>query len=207
MTIGAAAEILFWSSATALAYTYAGYPLLLLLVSKFRSRPVQRAAWTPTVSIIISAYNEERDLATKLENTLALDYPEDRIEIIVSSDCSTDRTDEIARSFASRGVRVHRQPERLGKTAGQNAAVEQAWGQIILFSDDTTHSHPDVLRAMVPSFADPTVGCVAGRLIYVDPTASSVGRGARSYWGYETFLKQHESRVCSLIGASGCLYA
>jgi cellulose synthase/poly-beta-1,6-N-acetylglucosamine synthase-like glycosyltransferase len=207
MTIGAAAEILFWSSVTALAYTYAGYPLLLLLVSKFRSRPVQRALWTPTVSIIISAYNEERDLATKLENTLALDYPEDHLEIIVSSDCSTDRTDEIARSFASRGVRFYRQPERLGKTAGQNAAVEQARGEIILFSDATTHYNPDVLRAMVPSFADPTVGCVAGRLIYVDPTASSVGRGARSYWGYETFLKQHESRVCSLIGASGCLYA
>ena len=207
MTICASAEILFWSSVTALAYTYAGYPLLILLVSKFRSRPVQRAVWTPTVSIIISAYNEERDLATKLENTLALDYPEDRLEIIVSSDCSTDRTDEIARSFASRGVRVHRQPERLGKTAGQNAAVEQAWGEIILFSDATTHYSADVLRAMVPSFADPTVGCVAGRLIYLDPTASSVGRGARSYWGYETFLKQRESQVCSLIGASGCLYA
>ena len=207
MTISAAAEILFWFSVTALAYTYAGYPLLLLLVTKFRSRPVQRADWTPTVSVIISAYNEERDLATKLENTLALDYPKDLLEIIVSSDCSTDRTDEIARGFASRGVRVHRQPERLGKTAGQNAAVEQAGGEIILFSDATTHYNPDVLRVMVPSFADPTVGCVAGRLIYVDESASSVGRGARSYWGYETFLKQHESRVCSLIGASGCLYA
>ena len=207
MTISAAEQILFWTSVTALAYTYAGYPMLLLLVAKFRSRPVQRAEWTPTVSIIISAYNEEQDLATKLENTLALDYPKDRLEIIVSSDCSTDRTDEIARSFASRGVRLHRQPERLGKTAGQNAAVELASGEIILFSDATTHYNPDVLRAMVPSFADPTVGCVAGRLIYVDPSASSVGRGARSYWGYETFLKQHESRVCSLIGASGCLYA
>src|ERR1700730_11686768 len=106
MTIRAAAEILFWFSVTALAYTYAGYPLLLLLVARFRSRPVQRAEWTPTVSIIISAYNEERDLATKLENTLALDYPKDHLEIIVSSDCSTDRTDEIASGFASRGVRV-----------------------------------------------------------------------------------------------------
>ena len=207
MTISTAAEILFWFSVTALLYTYACYPMLLMMVAKFGSRPVQRADWTPSVSVIISAYNEERDLAIKLENTLALDYPKDLLEIIVSSDCSTDRTDEIARGFASRGVRVHRQPERLGKTAGQNAAVEQASGEIILFSDATTHYNPDVLRAMVPSFADPTVGCVAGRLIYVDQTASSVGRGARSYWGYETFLKQHESRVCSLIGASGCLYA
>lgn len=207
MTMSTAAAVLFWSSVAALVYTYAGYPVLLLLVARFRSRPVLRGPGTPTVSVIITAYNEERDLAAKLENTLALDYPKDLLEIIVSSDCSTDRTDEIARSFASRGVRLHRQPERLGKTAGQNAAVEQAGGEIILFSDATTHYNPDVLRAMVPSFADPTVGCVAGRLIYVDSTASSVGRGARSYWGYETFLKQHESVICSLIGASGCLYA
>lgn len=207
MTISAAAEILFWTSVMALAYTYVGYPLLLVLVATFRARPVQRAQWTPRVSIIISAYNEERDLATKIENTLALDYPKGLLEIIISSDCSTDRTDEIAHSFAASGVRVHRQTERLGKTAGQNAAVEQAGGEIILFSDATTHYNPDVVRALVPSFADPTVGCVAGRLIYVDQSASTVGRGARTYWGYETFLKQHESRVCSLIGASGCLYA
>src|SRR2546426_8669132 len=207
MTFSAAAEILFWSSVTALVYTYAGYPILLWLVAKFRSRPVVRAEWTPTVTAIITAYNEERDLAAKLENTLSLDYPKDRFEIIVSSDCSTDRTDEIAQSFASRGVRLHRQPERLGKTACQNAAVELAGGEVILFSDATTHYKLDVLREMIPSFADPTVGCVAGRLTYVDPADSRVGRGARSYWGYETFLKRHESRVGSLIGASGCLYA
>jgi len=102
---------------------------------------------------------------------------------------------------------LHRQPERLGKTAGQNAAVELARGEIILFSDATTNCRPDVLRVMMPAFADASVGCVAARLIYVDPANTSVGRGARSYWGYETFLKQHESRVGSLIGASGCLYA
>lgn len=207
MTISSAAQILFWCSVVALAYTYVGYPMLLWLVAGFHSRPVVRAQWTPHVSVIIAAYNEERDLAAKLENTLSLDYPKDRLEVIVASDCSTDRTDEIAGSFASRGVLVHRQSQRLGKTAGQNAAVERASGEIILFSDATTQYNANVLRAMIPSFADPTVGCVAGRLIYVDPAESSVGRGAQSYWGYETFLKQYESRVCSLIGASGCLYA
>ncbi len=207
MTLSTIVEMLFWFSVGALAYTYVGYPGLLYLMARSRARPVLRADWTPTVSVVIAAYNEERDLATKLENTLALDYPTDKLEIIVASDCSTDRTDEIALGFADRGVRVCRQAERLGKTAGQNAAVAQAKGEIILFSDATTHYNSDVLRAIAPSFADPSVGCVAGRLIYVDPTASSVGRGARSYWGYETFLKQHESRVCSLIGASGCLYA
>ena len=207
MSFRLAIEAIFWLSAAALCYTYAGYPALLLIVSRLRPRPIRRAAWTPAVSVIITAYNEERDLAAKLENTLALDYPPERLEIIVASDCSTDRTDEIARSFAARGVRLYRQAERLGKTAAQNAAVEQARGEIILFSDATTIYRPDALRAMMPNFADPAVGCVAGRLVYVDPAGTSVGEGARSYWSYETFLKRHESRVGSLIGASGCLYA
>ncbi|HEX8775499.1 MAG TPA: glycosyltransferase family 2 protein [Pyrinomonadaceae bacterium] len=200
-------ELVFWLSVAALVYTYAGYPLLVAIVSRLRPRPVRRAPNVPSVSVIITAYNEERDLRAKLENTLALDYPKELMEVIVASDCSTDRTDEIAREFAARGVRLHRQRERLGKTAAQNAAVSVARGEIILFSDATTLYSADVLKVMMPSFSDESVGCVAGRLIYVDPSASSVGHGARSYWGYETFLKTHESRACSLIGASGCLYA
>src|SRR5258707_204332 len=201
------AEIMFWLSAAALGYSYAGYPLLLLIVSRVRPRAVRRADFAPAVTVIVTAYNEERDLAAKLENTLRLDYPRDLLEIIVASDCSTDRTDEIVRTFAERGVRLVRQPQRLGKTAAQNMAVAKARGEIVLFSDATSLYEPDVLRVMLPGFADPTVGCVAGRLIYIDPAHSRIGRGARSYWGYETFLKEHESRIFSLIGASGCLYA
>jgi cellulose synthase/poly-beta-1,6-N-acetylglucosamine synthase-like glycosyltransferase len=200
-------EVVFWLSAAALFYAYAGYPLVLLLVSSLRPRAVRRAPQMPLVSVIITAYNEERDIRAKLENTLALDYPAEKLEVIVASDCSTDRTDEIVREFAGRGVRLLRQSERLGKTAAQNSAVAEARGEIILFSDATTLYQPDVLQVMLPSFADETVGCVAGRLVYVDSAGSGVGRGARSYWGYETFLKRHESRAGSLIGASGCLYA
>jgi cellulose synthase/poly-beta-1,6-N-acetylglucosamine synthase-like glycosyltransferase len=207
MSVHLTGEVVFWLSAAALVYTYAGYPLLVAVVSLLRPRPLRRGPNTPSVSVIITAYNEERDLRAKLENTLALDYPKEKMEVIVASDCSTDRTDEIAREYASRGVRLHRQPERLGKTAAQNAAVAAARGEIILFSDATTLYHADVLTVMMPSFSDESVGCVAGRLIYVDPAESAVGHGARSYWGYETFLKKHESRACSLIGASGCLYA
>ncbi len=207
MSLRLIAEVVFWLSAAALFYTYAGYPLLLALVSSVRPRRIRRGAFEPKVSVIITAYNEERDLTAKLENTLALDYFSELLEIIVASDCSSDRTDEIAREFAARGVRLHRQPKRLGKTAAQNAAVELARGEIILFSDATSLYQPNTLRAILPNFADATVGCVAGRLIYVDPTDSRIGRGARSYWSYETFLKRHESRACSLIGASGCLYA
>ncbi len=200
-------EAIFWLSVAAVGYAYVGYPLLLSLISLIRPKPVRSNAWTPSVSVIIAAYNEERDLATKLENTLALDYPKSQLEIMVTSDCSTDRTDEIAGSFASRGVRLHRQQERFGKTAAQNAAVEKARGEIIVFSDATTHYRPDVLRLMIPAFSDPSVGCVTGRVIYQDAKDSSVGAGTQSYWNYEFFLKKHESNVCSLIGVCGCMYA
>ena len=198
---------IFWLALLALAYTYVGYPLLVWAVSSARPRELRRANWEPTVTVIITAYNEELDLASKLENTLALDYPPEKLDVLVASDCSTDRTDEIVRSYEPRGVCLHRQQTRLGKTAAQNAAVALASGEIILFSDATTLYSPDVLRAMLPNFADSSVGCVAGNLIYIDDHQSGTGHGARSYWGYETFLRRHESRAFSLIGAPGCLYA
>ncbi len=199
--------VVFGASVAALVYTYIGYPVLLFLFSRIKSRPILRRPFAPSVTVIITAYNEERALAAKLENTLALDYPRELIEVIVASDCSTDRTDEIARSFSARGVRLHRQAERLGKTAAQNVAVQKARGEIIVFSDATSHYQPDVLREIMANFADATVGCVAGRLVYVDRANTDIGRGARSYWSYESLLKRHESRATSLIGASGCLYA
>lgn len=198
---------IFWIGFIALVYSYLGYALVLVLLSRLRGRAVKTGDYSPSISFIITAYNEERDLAAKLRNTLALDYPKDKLEIIVASDCSSDRTDEIARSFANEGVRLHRQLERLGKTAAQNRAVELATGDVILFSDATTLYRPDVLRVISRNFADETIGCVAGQLIYVDPSNSSVGKGAVSYWNYEVFLKRHESNVRSLIGVSGCLYA
>ena len=200
-------EIIFWTAVVAIVYTYAGYPLLLMLISRLRGKPVQQREFTPSATVIIAAYNEERDLAAKLENTLALDYPKSKLEILVTSDCSTDRTDEIVRSFAPRGVRLHRQAERLGKTAAQNAAVEKATGEILLFSDATTHYRPDVLRKLVRSFADASVGCVTGTVIYAHAADSSVSHGTRSYWNYEFLLKKHESAITSLIGVCGCMYA
>jgi cellulose synthase/poly-beta-1,6-N-acetylglucosamine synthase-like glycosyltransferase len=207
MSLRLAVGLLFWLSVIALFYTYAGYPLLLVVISRLRPRLVRRADWTPSVTVIITAYNEERDIAAKLENTLALDYPKGSLEVIVASDCSRDRTEQIVRQFGARGVRLHRQPERLGKTAAQNAAVEETSGEIIVFSDATTQYQTNVLRTLMPNFADATVGCVTGRLVYTDSSRSSVGHGTRSYWGYESFLRKHESDVCSMIGVCGCLYA
>lgn len=201
------AQIIFWTSVAALIYVYVGYPLFVYLVSLVKPRAVRKSFIEPTVTVLITAYNEERDIRAKLENTLLIDYPKEKLEILVASDCSSDRTEEIVRQYADRGVRLYRQTERLGKTMAQNRAVEKSNGEIILFSDATTMYQPDVLTQMLPNFADETVGCVAGKLIYVDDSRSDVGKGARSYWSYETFLKRSESRACSLIGASGCLYA
>jgi cellulose synthase/poly-beta-1,6-N-acetylglucosamine synthase-like glycosyltransferase len=189
------------------AYAYVGYPVLIFILSRLFSRPVRKADITPKVSLIITAYNEERDIAAKLDNTLALDYPLDKLELIVASDCSSDRTDEIVRSYGVRGVCLHRRPERLGKSVAQNHAVKLASGEILVFSDATTMYAPDAVRQIVRSFADPQVGCVAGQLIYVDQATTAVGQGCRSYWNYEKFIKESESRAGSLIGVSGCLYA
>lgn len=200
-------QTIFWMSCAALFYAYLGYPLIVYLVSRLNPKTVKRAAFEPKVSVIITAYNEELAIRDKLENTLKIDYPAEKLEIIVASDCSNDKTDDIVREFYGKNIKLYRQTERRGKTSAQNMAVEKAEGEIILFSDATTMYRADVLRMMLPNFADEKIGCVAGKLIYVDPSESSVGRGAKSYWNYETFLKETESRACSLIGASGCLYS
>ena len=205
--IGITEQAVFWICIVLLGYVYLGYPLLVYLAGVLFPKPILSSAIAPSVTVLITAFNEEAALANKLQNTLAIDYPRDLLEIIVASDGSTDRTDDIVREFADRGVKLFRQTSRSGKTATQNKAVEQATGEIILFSDATTLYESDVFHHLLPPFADKSVGCVAGRLVYVDDERSNVGQGARGYWNYETFLKTAESRACSLIGASGCLYA
>ncbi|MBK8464844.1 MAG: glycosyltransferase family 2 protein [Chloracidobacterium sp.] len=202
-----AEQVIFWMCISVLGYVYVGYPLLVHLISLLFPSTIERAEIEPNVTVLITAFNEEDSISEKLENTLRIDYPNDKLEILVASDGSTDRTDLIVEEFASRGVKLFRQEGRVGKTTTQNNAVEQAAGEIILFSDATTMYREDVFRQLLPAFADKSVGCVAGRLNYVDDLSTTVGRGAKSYWGYETFIKIAESRACSLIGASGCLYA
>lgn len=201
------AEIIFISSVALIAYAAIGYPLLVFAVSILRNRPVRKADISPSISVIIAAHNEEADIAAKIENTLALDYPKEKLEIIVVSDCSTDRTDEIVRAYSCHGVVLHRQQERRGKTMAQNSAVAVSSGEILIFTDATTSYESDVLRKITRSFADPEVGCVGGQLVYVDNSKTSIGRGCSSYWSYEKFMKSCESQAGSLIGVSGCLYA
>ena len=200
------AEVIFITSVVVLTYTYFGYSALVYVLSHLFGRPVRSANITPRVSIIIAARNEERDIAAKLENTLALDYPKDKLEVIVASDCSTDQTDAIVRSFWDRGVILQRQAVRLGKTTAQNQAVQLSSGDILVFSDATTRLSPSALNRIVRSFADPEVGCVAGQLNYTD-SDSEIGLGCRSYWNWEKQIRLWESRLGSLIGVSGCFYA
>lgn len=207
MNLESILQIIFWLAVAALCYTYAGYPLVVYLLSRLFPRKISRGEIEPLVTILITAYNEEKAIRAKLENTLKIEYPPEKLEILVASDGSNDKTDEIVEEFADRGVRLFHQPGRKGKTYTQNKAVEQARGEIVLFSDATTDYQPNVLREILPNFADEKIGCVAGKLIYIDKTDSDVGKAAKSYWSYETFLKRSESRACSLIGASGCLYA
>jgi glycosyltransferase involved in cell wall biosynthesis len=198
---------LFWILLGTAFWTYAGYPVLLVLLAKVRSRKVQLEPIEPPVTVIIAAYNEEKGIRAKLENTLSLDYPAEKLEVIVASDCSTDRTHEIVREFEARGVKLVINEKREGKTAAQNLAVTRSRGEVLIFTDATTEFGRDTVRNLVAGFADPKVGCVGAELNYVSEGRSGVGKGGGLYWRYEKKVKELESQVNSLIGVSGCLYA
>ena len=198
-------EALLWFSVLMVALVTLGYPATLAVAGLVlrRARHVEDAE--PTVSLIIAAHNEEACIARKIENSLALDYPRDRLEIIVASDGSTDRTVEIVESYRDRGVLL-REFARIGKTGMQNEVARSAAGDILVFSDANAAYRSDAVRKLVRNFADPAVACASGQLVYQTSVASA-GDGESSYWNYEKFLKRCESDLSSLIGANGSIYA
>jgi glycosyltransferase involved in cell wall biosynthesis len=198
------AEIAFWSSVALVIYAYAGYPCALMALTLFRDRPVKKAAITPRISFVIAAHNEEQRIAEKIENTLRQDYPADAMEIIVASDCSTDRTDDVVRSFGRRVLLV-RSRERRGKEAAQQLAVQTAMGKILVFSDCATALPPNAVSNIVMNFADPTVGCVSSIDRLVDANGQASGEGM--YVRYEMWLRRLETRVNTLVGLSGSFFA
>jgi cellulose synthase/poly-beta-1,6-N-acetylglucosamine synthase-like glycosyltransferase len=197
----------FWVCVALVAYTYAGYPVLAWVVSRLRPRPVRREAIEPRVSLVIAAYNEERVIGDKLANTLALDYPKDRLEVVVVADGSTDGTVARARTYAPAGVRVLHEPGRKGKTSALNRAAATCTGEILFFSDANTRYPPDALRRLVRSFADPAVGGASGRKVVLAEESRAATRGEAKYWGYESFLKTCESRIGSIVTADGEIFA
>jgi cellulose synthase/poly-beta-1,6-N-acetylglucosamine synthase-like glycosyltransferase len=200
-------EYSFWAVLGCICWTYVGYPLLLAIVSRFRKRDIISDSIEPTITLVITAYNEELSIGDKLTNSLALDYPKDKLQILVASDCSNDGTHEIVESFAEQGVELVVLSERGGKTAGQNAATKKARGEIIVFTDASTEFAPQTLRDLVKKFADDRVGCIGAELEYVSDEGTDTGKGAGAYWRYEKRVKEMEANVSSLIGVSGCLYA
>jgi len=196
-------EIVFWLAIAAIFYVYIGYPCCASLIVIFRGpRIVRKKAWTPRVTILIAAYNEERDIAKTIENKLALEYPADCLEIIVISDGSTDRTDEIVLSYRDKGVRLLRQ-ERAGKTAALNAAIGEAGGEIIVFSDANSIYSRDALQHLVSNLAAEDVGYVTGKMVYTDAAGNPVGDGCSAYMRYENFLRSIETRLGSIVGVDG----
>jgi cellulose synthase/poly-beta-1,6-N-acetylglucosamine synthase-like glycosyltransferase len=197
-------EVVFWLSAILVIYAYVGYPVTLALLSRVVRRPITRGVgdYTPEVSLIIPAYNEEAVITRKLANTLSLDYPPDKLQIIVVSDASTDLTDELVTPFADKSnIELVRVAVRQGKANALNAGLERAQGEHVVFSDSSIMLDSMALREIVRPFADPEVGIVSGE----DHIAGGGGEGL--YGRYELYLRNKESALHSIVGASGSFYA
>jgi cellulose synthase/poly-beta-1,6-N-acetylglucosamine synthase-like glycosyltransferase len=196
-------HVLFWALFVLAIYPFALYPALAFLLSRLRGRPVRKGEDTPRVSILIAAHNEAACIRETIANKLALDYPRDRLEIVVISDASTDGTDDLVRAFATEGVRLVRQAERRGKTSALNLGVGEATGDVLVFSDANSLYDPSALRALVRNFADESVGYVTGKMIYVHPEGSTTGEGNSAYMRYENRLREWETRLGSIVGVDG----
>ena len=195
-------KVLFWSSLAALLWTHALYPFAAAALARMRARLVRQEAIEPAVTVIVAAYNEEAVIERRLENLLALDYPSDRLELVVTSDASTDRTHELVERFAPR-VRLLVN-ERGGKVAAQDRAVRESAGEIVAFSDANATWAPDALRQLVRNFADPDVAYVCGQLV-LEAADGSNREGA--YWRYEMLQRRAESQLGSVTGGNGSIYA
>jgi cellulose synthase/poly-beta-1,6-N-acetylglucosamine synthase-like glycosyltransferase len=208
-TIESIAAIVFTLSAVVVFYAYFGYPAVVWACSRLFGRhhePCPDEAETlPRVSLLIAAHNEEDCIAERIRNALALDYPAGKLEIVVASDGSQDRTNEIVQQFEHDGVRLLAYPQNRGKSATLNASVPQLAGEIVVFSDANTLYEPEAIRLLVRWFSDSTICAVSGKLLLRDP---ATGNNIDSlYWRYETFIKTCEGSLGAKLGANGAIYA
>lgn len=194
---------LLFLSLLILFYVYIGYPVLVFLLGKLLKRNIGKKEFQPYITVLIPAYNEENHIAATIQNKFDLDYPVEKIEIIVVSDGSTDRTEAIVEQFEDRGVQLLRQGPRAGKTSALNLAVPLAHGEVIFFSDANSIYERDALKVMLENFADPEVGYVTGKMVYVNPDGTIIGDGCSAYMRYENFLRSCETRIGSVVGVDG----
>lgn len=200
-------EFLFWAATALIVYVYAGYPLLLAVVRALGGhRPIKSGEFQPPVTLIVSAYNEAGIIGEKIANSLTLDYPEDKLEVLVVSDASSDGTDAIVESIADQRVRLLRMAERGGKTMGLNAAVREARGEILVFSDANAMYVRDALLTLTRNFADPQVGAVVGESTYSEAEGGA-DKDESLYWRYEVAIKRLESAIGSVVGGDGAIYS
>jgi len=201
----ALAKLVFWGSLGALAWTHAGYPAAMGILARVRPRPVRRGEVAPSVALIVSAHDEEAVIGRRLENLLALDYPPELLEIVVASDGSSDRTDEIVAELAAREPRVRllRCP-REGKVAAQHRAVRETTSEVLAFTDANTEWRPDALRLLLRNLADPEVGYVCGQLRLESPEGANL---EGLYWRYEVWVRAQESACSSITAGNGAIYA
>jgi len=197
----------FWIAAALIGYSYLGYPVWLGLRSRWSPRPVRRSREEPTVSAVMVVRNEEAIVARKLENLLALDYPEAKLDVVVVSDGSSDSTAAILEQFVVSG-RVHTlmKPSSQGKAAGLNDAIKLATGEVLLFTDARQQIELGALRLLVENFADPEVGAASGELMLGDPSTGETGKGMGLYWRIEKRVRDLESASGSVPGATGAIY-
>ena len=202
----AVAKTLFWGALGALAWTHVGYPVAAGALARVRERRVAKdPSAEPTVALVVAAYNEEEVIERRLANLLALDYPVDRVEIVVASDASTDHTNELVEAIAAREPRVRLlECPRGGKVAAQDRAVRETTSDVVAFSDANATWAPAALRRLVANLADPDVAYVCGRLRLEEPEGSN---REGLYWRYELWLRERESRLGSITGGNGAIYA
>lgn len=200
-------KCLFWLAAFLAIFSYFIYPVILRLKALGGSHKLalNPTAELPTVSLIVTAYNEEQRIEQKIANTLAIQYDPARLELIVASDCSDDRTDELVSRYAQQGVKLVRAQERLGKENAQRTAIAAAAGDIVVFSDVATEIPADALEKLVAYFSDPTVGAVSSEDRFISQDGSIAGEGA--YVKYEMWLRRLESEQGGLVGLSGSFFA
>jgi len=198
-------KALFWGSLGALAWTHVGYPAAMGVLARARPRPVKREDVTPSVALVVSAHDEEDVIGRRLENLLELDYPSERLEIVVASDGSTDGTEAIVEGFAAREPRVRllRCP-REGKVAAQHRSVRETTSDVLAFTDANTEWKPDALRKLVRNLADPEVGYVCGQLRLESPDGANL---EGLYWRYEVWVREQESKASSITAGNGAIYA
>ena len=201
------AHILIWIALAFLLYVHVGYPFVLLVWRRLASRPVRKGFWEPSVSILIAARNERETIEAKILNCLQLDYPKEKLQVLLALDAPSDGTEEIAWKYADKIVKVSSFSQHEGKAGTLNRAAASAKGDILVFADVRQQFDRRALSELVANFHDPSVGAVSGELMLMDESGREAADGVGLYWRYEKWIRAQEAEIHSMMGATGSIYA